>query len=254
MALIAIHTVIDIIWIALVPRIGLGLGVAICALEDRIVVRIRMTDRAHSVSGVASMVQGEPRVVERCPRPRSCVVASCAGGCENSWRSAMHRVRRGIVIRFVAAVAIRRKRGVVVIHVTAGAAHLRVEASQRKRGRAVIKLAVGPESSVMAELAGRRETDLDVVDRSGCRVVIVQVAGNAGRVGTRQIVVVIDMAIGAGSRRNGVRVGQRKSRGRVIELAIRPNHGIVAAFAGCREAHLDVVHWCRRGVVILQMA
>ena len=40
----------------------------------------------------------------------------------------------------------------------------------------------------------------------------------------------------------------------MIELAIRPNHGVVAAFAGRREAHLDVVYRGRRGVVILQMA
>ena len=49
MALIAIHTVIDIIWIALVSRIGLGLGVAIRALEDGIVVRIGVARRANAV-------------------------------------------------------------------------------------------------------------------------------------------------------------------------------------------------------------
>ncbi len=213
MTLIAINAVIDISWIALVPRIGLGLGMAICALENCVVVRIRMTDRAHSVSGVASMVHGEPRVVERCPRPCSCVVASSTDGCENRWRSLVHRVRRGIVIRFVAAVAVRRKRGVVVIYVTARAGHLRVEAGQWKRGRAVIKLAIGPERRVMAELASRGEADLDVVNRSGCRVVSVQVARNACGVSARQIVIVVDVAIGAGPRRNGVRVGQRKSCG-----------------------------------------
>ena len=202
MTLIAINAVIDISWIALVPRIGLGLGMAICALENRVVVRIRMTDRAHSVSGVVSMVHGEPRVVERCPRPCSCVVASSTGGCENSWRSAMHRVRRGIVIRFVAAVAVRRKRGIVVIYVTTRASHLGVEACQWKRGRAVIKLAVGPQRGVMAELAGRGETYLDVVYRSSRRVVVLQVACRAGRTG--QVVVVVDMAVRANTRRDHV--------------------------------------------------
>ncbi len=49
MALVAVHAVIDIIWIALVSRIGLGLGVAICALEDGIVARIGVAGRAHTV-------------------------------------------------------------------------------------------------------------------------------------------------------------------------------------------------------------
>jgi len=50
MALIAIHTVIDIIRIALMCRISLGLSVAIRALENHIVVRIRVAGRAHTVS------------------------------------------------------------------------------------------------------------------------------------------------------------------------------------------------------------
>lgn len=76
----------------------------------------------------------------------------------------------------------------------------------------------------------------------------------ACRVRARQIVVVVDVAIGAGSRRHRVRVGQRKPCGRVIELAIGPDHGVVAALARCGEAQLDVVHGGRRGVVVLQMA
>lgn len=124
MTLIAVNAVIHISWIALVRRISLRLGVAIRALEDRIVVRIRMADRANSVGGVASMAHGEPRVVERCSRPCRRVVASRTGGCENSWRGAMNRVRGRVVIRFVAAVAVGGQRGVVVIYVTAGAGHL----------------------------------------------------------------------------------------------------------------------------------
>ena len=50
MTLIAIHAVIDIIWIALMSRIRLGLAVAICALENRVVARIRVAGRAHTVS------------------------------------------------------------------------------------------------------------------------------------------------------------------------------------------------------------
>lgn len=90
---------------------------------------------------------------------------------------------------------------------TAGAGHLDVEASQRERCRVVIKLPIGPECGVMTELTCRGEAHLDVVNRSSCCIVIVQVAGYASRVRARQIVVVVDVAIGADPRRDGVRVG-----------------------------------------------
>ena len=76
----------------------------------------------------------------------------------------------------------------------------------------------------------------------------------AGRVRARQIVVVVDVAIGAGARWHSVRVGQGKSRRGVIELAIGPDHGVVAAFARGGEAQLRVVNRGGRAVVILQMA
>jgi hypothetical protein len=62
------------------------------------------------------------------------------------------------------------------------------------------------------------------------------------------------VAVGAHSGRNGVRVGQRESRGRVIKLAVCPDDRVVAAFTRCGEAQLDVVNRSRRRVVILQMA
>ena len=53
-ALIAVHAVIDIIRITLMCRIGLRLAMAICALKDRIVSRIRVAGRANSVSAAVS--------------------------------------------------------------------------------------------------------------------------------------------------------------------------------------------------------
>ena len=112
-------------------------------------------------------------MVERCAGPRRCVVASCAGRCENGWRCFVNWIRGRVVVRLVAAVAGRWKCGVVVIDVAGGAGHLRVETSQRKRGRTVIEFAVGPQCSVVAKLAGRREAHLDVVNGCGRGVVIV---------------------------------------------------------------------------------
>ena len=152
--------------------VGHPLGVAIRALENRIVVRIRVTNRTHSIGSISPVTYCEPGVVEHRSAPCRCVVASGARGCENSRRSAMHRVRRGIVIRFVAAVASRREADVVVIYMATGAGHLGVKASQReRRHRTVIKFAVGPSRGVVAELASRGESYLDVVNRGGSGVV-----------------------------------------------------------------------------------
>jgi len=146
-------------------------------------------------------------MVERCARPCRCVVASRAGGRENGWRRCMNWIRGGVVVCLVATVAGRGKRGVVVVYVASGAGYGGMKSGQREGRGAVVKLAVGPQSGVVAELAGRGETYLDVVNRGGCGVVIVQVAGNACCVSAGQVVVVVDVAIGASTWRNGVRVG-----------------------------------------------
>ncbi len=254
MALIAVHAVINIAIHQQMLLVGLPLVVAIRALENCVVVRIGMADRTHSIGSIFPVAYWEPRVVKRCTQPARRVVARCARGCENRRRRLMNRIGGGIVGGLVAAVAIRRQRRIVVVYMTISTGHLDVEPSQRERCRVVVKRAVGPECCVVALLTGRGEAYLDVVNRSDCRVVILEMAGHACRVRARQIIVVVDVAIGASPRRNGVRVGQRKSRGRVIKLAIGPNHSIVTAFASCGEARLNVVYRRGRGVVILQMA
>ena len=206
MALVAVHAVVDIpADVRVTEIVRVPAAMAARALENRVVAGIRVASRAHTVS--VPVGHWEPGMVERCPRPRRCVVASRAGGRENGWRRCMNWIRGGVVVGLVAAVACGRKRGVVVIYVTCGAGDGRMESRQRKHRRAVIKLAVGPQRGVVAELAGRGEAYLDVVNRGGCRVVIVQVAGNACCVRAGQVVVVVDVAIGAGAWRNSVRVG-----------------------------------------------
>ncbi len=121
-------------------------------------------------------------MVERSSCPCRGVVASRAGGGKNGRRRLVNWIRGAVVVCQVATVAGRWKRGVVFIYVTRSAGDLDVEARQGKRGRAVIELAVGPQRGVMAELAGRGEAHLDMVNRSDGGVVIVQVAGDACRV------------------------------------------------------------------------
>jgi len=94
--------------------------------------------------------------------------------------------------------------------------------------------------------ARRREARMRY--RRGGVVVVLLVARNARRHG--DVVVVIGMTLSA--RRGQVLARQRPARRRVIKLAIRPQHGVVALFAGGREAR--VIHRRLRVVVILLMA
>ena len=110
----------------------------------------------------------------------------------------MNRIRGGIVIRFVAAVAIRREGGVVVVHMATGAGNLYVETRQRKGAGVVIEFSVNPQSSVMTQIAGRGKPDLNMVNRRGRRIVILHVACGASR--AIEAVIVVDVAVRAETR------------------------------------------------------
>lgn len=91
---------------------------------------------------------------------------------------------------------------------------------QREAGGGVIEFAIGPRDGVVAALACRWEFRSDVVHRCDCVVVVVLMATHAG--GARQVVVVIDVAVGAQPRRNGVRTRQGEPCAGVIEFAVGP--------------------------------
>src|SRR6202023_186168 len=90
-----------------------------------------------------------------------------------------------------------------------------------------------------------------MVDRLLGVVVVLLVAGNARGLG--KVVIVIDVAIGAGARRHGVAAGERELGFVVIELGRLPGAGRVACFTSLWEAALHMVRIV--GVLeILQMA
>ena len=122
----------------------------------------------------------------------------------------VHRTGRRVVIVHVTGRANRVCAGKVVVVVDVALRALgagQVEPGQRPAGGGVIEFAIGPQHRVMAVLARGGETQLDVVDGSRRRVVVVLVARYASCVG--EIVVVVDVALAAlGS---GVCAGERES-------------------------------------------
>ena len=90
----------------------------------------------------------------------------------------------------------------------------------------------------MAEITSLRESGGNVI-RIGRRLIILQMAIHAG--GAGEVVVVVDMAIGALPRRHGMAGGQGKSDGAVIEFGVQPVVGSVTTVAGCGKVGRDVV-------------
>jgi len=196
-----------------------------------------MASRAHSIR--AAMVDRELRVlrvIERRIQPVRGAMAVLARRWEELRLRCVPRIRRVVVVGLVAVNAQRAGQVVIVVNVAIGASpwRNRMRAGQRESGLRMIELAIRPLDGVMAEFAGGRETSMG--HRTGCIVVIVLVARNASRV--RDVVVVVDVAVGASPWRNCMRTGQRESGLRMVEFAIGPLDGVMAVLAGGREARV----------------
>ena len=118
---------------------------------------------------------------------------------------------------------------------------------QGPAGCGVIERAIHPVDRVMALLAGRREIGGDVIHGRRRVVVVLLVTTHTG--GDRDVVVVIDVAIRALPRRDGVLTNERESRLRMVEIRRRPTAGGVADLAGLRDALLHVIGVGGAGVV-----
>jgi len=113
----------------------------------------------------------------------------------------------------------------------------------------VIELAIGPLDRVVTLLA--RGGEADVRHRALRVVKVLLVATDAGAYG--EVVVVIDVTVGALARRHGMRTAQREPGGAVVEGCIQPAGGVVTLLTGLREIRRHVIR-IRRALEIFQVA
>jgi len=190
MALVAIHAVVHVTIDVAMIAIRVRLGVAVRALEDVVVGRIRVTRRADPVR--VAVIHGEPRVIESGSQPTRRGVASGAARRESCRHVA--RTVRGLVLRLMTAEAVGRNGGVVVVHVTACAWHGRVLPGQGETGVVVVKGSWAPGCRTVAYVALLRDSGRNVI-RIVRSVEVFQMAAYAGRI--RNVVVRVDMALAA---------------------------------------------------------
>jgi len=164
----------------------------------------------------------------------------------------VHRRNRVVVVVLVAAHAGRIRDVVVVVDVAISTLprRYRVRAGQRKSGAVVIEGGIQPACGVVTGVAGLREIGGHVI-RVRRALIVLQMATDAGR--GIQVVVVVDVAIGALPRRHGVHAGQRKAGAVVIEGGVQPACGVVTRIASLRKIGGHVVR-VRRALIVLEVA
>jgi len=122
-----------------------------------------------------------------------------------------------------------------------------VHSGQGEAGVGVIKGGICPVNRVVAGFACRGESSRGVCGVGGPRVVLLVARVTKCAI---QRIVVVDMAIGAGTGRDCVRVGQRETCRRVVKLAIGPLDGVVTGITSGREPGRRVGYRCGRVVVV----
>jgi hypothetical protein len=155
-------------------------------------------------------------------------------------RSDVIRIRRSLEILEVARNAGVRGQIVVVVDVAvgSGARRHRVHSGEREAGAVVIKRGIEPGAGAVALVASLREVSRHVV-RIRCSLIVLQVAGHAGR--AVEAIVAVDVTIGTLPRRHCVQSGEREASAGMVERRVQPVRGVVALVAGLREVCRHVV-------------
>ena len=212
MALITVGAVVDVALHSLVVLVGLSLGVTNRAGKHRVVRRVRV---AVSAPACASVVHGEPGVVELRVQPCGCVMAGLASGRESS--RFVVRVGGAVVVLLVTGITVRGNVFVVVVHMALIAGHGLVRAGQGELRFIVIKGCGNPRRRVVAHFTLLRESYLRMIGVIGL-VVVRQVAGHASCVS--QFVVTVDVTLRTLQR--GMEAGQGPSGFAMVEPCPRP--------------------------------
>lgn len=250
MALVTIWAVVNVATDPLMLLIGRALVVRMTIrageYEEIIGIGVAITAGIPNSRHVRTRVDGEPGVIEGRTQPGCRVVAGLAGCRE--LRGHVIRIGGAQIILMMAPIAVRRQGGVVVVHMTAGARHRRMESRERKAGVIVVERSRNPCARVVAHVALLGESNLHVV--GVVRILeILQMAADAGSV--RQLVIVVHVALAALQR--CVESRERKSSSRVIERGCSPCGGVVADRAIRRESRLYVIG-IGRALVVLHVA
>ena len=211
-------------------------------------VAVRTLPRRHGMQ--PRQRKSRNRVIKACALPRRGAVALLARLREVGGH--VIRIAGPVVIVQVAADAGRVGDVVVVVYVAVRTLPWRhgMQSRQREGRLRVVELRWLPARRVMASFASLRKSSLLVI---GIRrsLEILQVAGNASC--RSDVVIVVDVAIGALPRRDGVRSIQRKIDRVVIETRGLPCHCAVTLLAGLRKMRQHVVG-IRRRLEVFQMA
>jgi len=213
-------------------KIRLVAGVAGCRRCRVVVVRVALRASHGSVeAGQGVICIG--RVIERNGGPVTRVMAGVARGGEGY--GDVIRIRSASEICLVAAVAIGRQRGVVVIRMALRACKRGMRSGQRKHG-SMVEGRRGPVSRRVAQCAigGEACRHVSWIRRPGKVRLVAAVAGCGQR-----CVVVIRVAGSTGNR--GMRAGQRERGCVVIESRPGPIRSGVACSAGGGEAGGHVI-------------
>ena len=249
MALVTGRTGVHIVLPAVVLLVGIHLVVlmAINATENRIVTGCAVAVITCSpLARVIARVDGE-LVRHLCPGPLCGGVTGCARGGEA--RCDVVGIRNGLESLAMAGVAVGRRSGVAVSHVTVGAGHPGVRTGKRKSSFSVIEGGAFPLRGGVADgaILGKASRYVVGIRRSG---VIGKVAANTRRRSSFvDVVLVTDSAL-----QSCMRARQRELRRRcMVELCTLPLRGRMADRTVAREGGGDVIR-VRCPVVVCDMA
>lgn len=228
-------------------------GVAAVAIRRQ--CRVVVVDVAVAAQPRRRLVQaGEGEgcvvVIKGRVRPDVGIVAEFAR-CWESSRLVRWTIRVRVVL-LMARVTESAVQPVVVVGVAVGALPRRhgMRSRQLEARAGVVERGIGPLHRVVAGRARRGEACREVIHRRYGAGVVLLVTRVTCR--TRQVVVVVRVAIGALPRRHRVRSRQREAGAVVIEGRIEPRTGVVALIAALRKVRRYVIR-IRCSLIVLQV-